>query len=225
MQNVLENLEFKTKFESIPFSQIKSQDFMPALQKTLERVQVQLDHIKKITEPSFETIMSPLDHSLAEVELLSALFWGLYHAQSTPELQKVAQSFSPMMTDFYTNVFLDEKLFIQIKKVFEKDQTALTPEQKKVLDKWYKDFSRNGILLPPSDQQSLREIDQKLAMLSLNFSNNLLSATADYILIVEQEERLKGIPSSLKFQAKEKAKLAGKSHEWHFGLDFPTYGP
>jgi peptidyl-dipeptidase Dcp len=140
-------------------------------------------------------------------------------------MQKIAQEVSPLLTEFSNDITLNADLFKRVKSVFEqKESLTLTPEQATLLDKKFKNFSRNGALLSDDKKIRLREIDTELAKLKLTYGENVLAETNNYELIITEEADLKGLPEGTIEAAKSLAK--SKNVEgWIFTLDFPSYIP
>src|SRR5690606_2872168 len=82
-----------------------------------------------------------------------------------------------------------------------------------------------GAKLTGEDADKLRQIDQKLAQLSLKFGENVLAETNKYVHFVENEEDLDGLPDGIKEAAAQIAEEKGRSGQWAFTLDYPSYIP
>jgi peptidyl-dipeptidase Dcp len=93
------------------------------------------------------------------------------------------------------------------------------------VEKTYKAFRRNGALLDESDKGKLREIDRQLARLTQDFSDNVLKATNDYLLFVDDEAAIRDLPKGTLEDAKNTAKEKGRPEAWAFSLHAPSYGP
>src|SRR5690606_34305542 len=106
----------------------------------------------------------------------------------------------------------------------QKESLGLNVEQRMLLDKKYKAFSRNGANLPDDKKQELREIDKKLSSLSLKFGENVLAETNRFELQITNEEDLAGLPDAVIEEAREIATSKGKDG-WIFTLDYPCYIP
>src|SRR5699024_8578610 len=104
------------------------------------------------------------------------------------------------------------------------DNAELNQEQKRLLNKTYKGFTRNGALLSEENKTKLREIDQSLSVLSVKFAQNVLQETNAFALNITREEQLEGLPESIKTQAAETAKSREESG-WTFTLQYPSYLP
>ncbi|MBC7557165.1 MAG: M3 family metallopeptidase, partial [Chryseobacterium sp.] len=156
---------------------------------------------------------------------ISSVFFNLNSAETSEEMQKIAQEVSPLLTEFSNDITLNEDLFKKIKSVYEqKNNLNLTAEQATLLDKKFKGFSRNGALLSEEEKIQLRKIDTELSKLKLTFSENILAETNNFQLHITKEGDLKGLPEGTIEAAKTLAK--SKNLEgWVFTLDHPSYLP
>ena len=217
---------FNTKYDTAPFSQIKLEDYKPSFIENIAAARAEIDTIVNNPEaPTFENTVAALDFSGNALDRLSSIFFNLNSAETCDEMQKIAQEVSPLLTEFGNDITLNEDLFKRIKSVFEqKDTLSLTTEQNTLLDKKYKNFTRNGALLSEDKKLKLREIDTELAKLKLTFGENVLAETNNYELIITNKDDLKGLPEGTIEAAKALAK--SKDNEgWIFTLDFPSYIP
>lgn len=218
--------KFNTKYNSAPFSQIQLSDYKPAFEACIAKAKQEIDCIIDDTKsPDFENTIAALDFAGQELDRLSSIFFNLNSAETSDEMQKIAQEVSPWLTEFSNDITLNEDLFQKIKAVYDqKDQLDLTTEQQTLLDKKYKSFVRNGALLNEEQKKKLREIDTQLAKLKLTFGENVLAETNNYQLHVINEADLQGLPEGTKEAAADLAK--SKNVEgWIFTLDFPSYLP
>ena len=217
---------FNTKFNTAPFSLIKMADYKPAFIENIAAAKAEIDTIiNNPSAPTFENTIIALDFSGNALDRLSSIFFNLNSAETSEEMQKIAQEVSPLLTEFSNDITLNEDLFKRVKAVYDqKDNLNLTPEQATLLDKKFKGFSRNGALLSEDKKLKLREIDTELAKLKLTFGENVLAETNAYQLHITKEEDLKGLPEG----TIEAAKLLAKSKDlegWIFTLDYPSYIP
>ncbi len=217
---------FNTKYETAPFSSIKNKHFKPAFEASIQAAKKEIDAIVSNTDaPTFQNTIEAIEFTGQQLDRVSAIFFNLNLAETNSEIQKIAQEISPLLSDFGNDIRLNEKLFSRIKKVYQQKKTLnLNVEQTTLLDKNYKNFSRNGANLSQKDKTSLRKIDKELAKLKLQFSENVLAETNTFELLITDESQLEGLPNG----AKEAAKLLAKAKDkkgWLITLDFPSYGP
>ncbi|OYX85194.1 MAG: peptidase M3 [Flavobacteriales bacterium 32-34-25] len=217
---------FDTKHNTAPFSQIKLEDYKPAFIENIAVAKVEIDAIINNPEaPTFENTIEALDFSGNALDRLSSIFFNLNSAETCEEMQKIAQEVSPLLTEFSNDITLNEDLFKRVKAVYEqKDRLNLSPEQATLLDKKFKNFSRNGALLSEDKKSKLREIDTELAKLKLTFGENVLAETNNYQLHLTDEKDVSGLPEGTIEAARSLAK-AQEKEGWIFTLDFPSYIP
>lgn len=215
-----------SQFDLAPFSKIKSEHFEPAFKETLRQAK---EEINKITEntatPSFENTIEALEASGEQLNRVASILFNLNSAETSTEIQQIAQQVSPWLSEFSNDLILNETLFARVKSVYEtKDSLALSTEQTKLLEESYANFSRNGANLPKDKQEQLRAIDQELAKLSLQFGEHVLAETNNFQLTVLEESKLEGLPDDAKETAAQLAKEKGLEG-FLFTLHYPSYLP
>ncbi|MEL4306546.1 M3 family metallopeptidase [Joostella sp. CR20] len=225
MANLL-NHTFTTPFQTAPFSAIKNEDFLPAIQEEINKTKAEIDAITSNTDAAtFENTIEALEFSGAQLDRITSIFFNLNSAETNEEIQKLAQQISPLLSEFGNDIRLNEALFKRVKTVWEaKDTLSLTKEQKMLLDKTYKGFARNGANLPEDKKAILRGIDKQLSQLSLKFGENVLAETNAFELHITNIEELKGLPESTLEAAADEAKSREKEG-WIFTLNYPSYLP
>ena len=217
---------FHTKYYTAPFSKIKNEDFLPAFQKGIELAKSEIDGIvNNPVQPTFENTIEALDFSGDILDRISSLFFNLNSAETSDEMQKIAQEVSPLLSEFGNDIRLNPELFARVKKVYEqRSNLNLNPEQTTLLDKKYKSFARNGANLADDKKIILREIDKELSKLSLQFGENVLAETHAFELHITNENDLAGLPEGTREAARSLAKSLEKEG-WIFTLDHPSYIP
>ena len=192
----------------------------------MEDARAEIDGItNNPSEPTFKNTIEALEFSGQQLDRISSVFFNLNAAETNEEIQKIAQEVSPLLSEFSNDITLNEALFIRVKAVYEqKDQIKLTVEQDTLLDKKYKDFSRNGANLSEDKKQRLRGIDAELSKLKLKFGENVLAETNKYQKHLTEENQLDGLPEGEKEAAAQLAKSKEKEG-WLVTLDYPSYIP
>ncbi|MDL5513726.1 M3 family metallopeptidase [Arenibacter sp. M-2] len=215
-----------TPFDTAPFSKIKNEHFKPAFLKAIEDARAEIDAIANSKEvPTFKNTIAALDFAGQQLDRVSSVFFNLNSAETNPEIQKIAQEVSPLLSEFSNDITLNEDLFKRVKAVYEqRDDLELTTEEHTLLDKKYKSFSRNGANLPTEKKKRLREIDAELSKLKLQFGENVLAETNKYEMHLTTEADLDGLPEGEKEAAAQLAKSKNKEG-WLITLDYPSYIP
>src|SRR5210317_62982 len=223
--NIL-NTPFNTPYNTAPFSKINNEDFLPAFKLQIENAKAEIDAIVTNSEaPTFENTIEALEFTGQQLDRISSIFFNLNSAETNDEIQKIAQEVSPLLSEFSNDITLNKELFKRIKLVYNlKDTLNLTTEQKTLLDKRYKSFSRNGANLSEDKKAKLREIDKELSQLKLKFGENVLAETNKFELLITNENELSGLPEGAKEAAKQLAERKEKEG-WLITLDYPSYIP
>ncbi|GFD92047.1 peptidase M3 [Alteromonas sp. KUL156] len=213
-------------FNTPPFSQIKEEDYKPAIKEAIQIAKDEIDAIVENSEaPTFENTTVALDNTGNKLDRATSIFFNLNSAETNEEIQKIAKDISPWLSEFRNDMILNEGLFKRVKTVYDQlSDLNLTPEQEMLLDKQYKSFARNGANLNETDKVELRKIDAELAKLSLQFGEHVLAETNAFELLITHEDDLAGLPESAKEAAKELANSKGKEG-WMITLDYPSYIP
>jgi peptidyl-dipeptidase Dcp len=213
-------------FNTAPFSKIENKHFKPAFIKAIETARSEIDLITaNSANPNFQNTIEALDFAGLQLDRISSVFFNLNSAETNSEIQKIAQEVSPILSEFSNDVTLNRKLFERVKAVYEhRALLKLSPEQQTLLEKKYKNFSRNGANLSKEDKKKLRNIDIELARLKLKFGENVLAETNRYELHLKDIEDLEGLPDTHIVAAAALAKERLKEG-WLITLDFPSYVP
>ncbi|MCX6271177.1 MAG: M3 family metallopeptidase [Bacteroidetes bacterium] len=220
--------EYKTPFDAPPFDKIDTSHYIPAFKKGIADQQKEIDAIvNNPAAPTFENTILAFDKSGKLLTRVGNVFYALNSANTSPALQSVARVISPLTTTHRDNINLNDKLFQRIKVIYKGlDNSKLDVYQKRVVEKYYLDFVRNGADLNEEDKVKLREINQKRSALTLKFGENLLAETnANFKLIIDNKGDLAGLPQDVIDGAAETAKKAGLEGKWVFTLQKPSLIP
>jgi Zn-dependent oligopeptidase len=226
MNNPLETTIFNTPFNAIPFEEIKLDHFLPAIKSSIKVANEELSSLTSQTdEATFENTIEKLDIIGEQLGIVSGVFFNLNSAETSEEMQKLAQEIFPLLTEHSNDVLLNEVLFERIKTVYEtKEQLELNKEASTLLDKTYKRFARNGALLQGEKKDKLRELNKGLSLTSLKFGENVLAESNSFELLLTDKKDLDGLPESAIEAAAQLAKEKEKQG-WLITLDYPSYIP
>ncbi|WP_062062129.1 M3 family metallopeptidase [Aquimarina longa] len=213
-------------FDIAPFSKITSDHFLPAIKNGIAIAKQEVNTITSNNEPpTFSNTIEALDYSGELLDRITSVFFNLNSAETTDEIQKIAQEVSPLLSEFSNDIALNLDLFKRIEVVYQqRESLMLTPEQFRLVEKRYRSFSRNGANLPEKEKEKLRKIDTELSTLSLKFGENILAETNKFEMLLTNESDLTGLPEGAKEAAKAMAKAKNKEG-WLITLDYPSYIP
>jgi peptidyl-dipeptidase Dcp len=216
-----------TPFETPPFDRIKEAHYLPAFKEGMAQQLKEIDVIINTAEPpSFANTVQALERSGALLIKVNNVFSNLTSANTNDELQKIQKEVAPLLAKHQDDIGLNPKLFQRIKAVYEqKAKLSLTPEQNRLLEKYYKDFIRGGANLDDAKKAEFRKINEELAVLTQKFGENVLKEDNNFRLVIEKQEDLAGLPPSVITAAAEAAKAKGLEGKWVFTLHKPSLIP
>lgn len=217
---------YNTPFNVPPFEKIMAKHYMPAFMQGMAEGRADIAAIADSkSTPTFANTIIPFDNAGKLLTDVSAVFFSQSSANTNDSLQKIEVDVSPLLSTYRDEILLNAPLFKRVKSVYENQATFnLTPEQKFLLENLYKSFIRNGANLNQKDQDTLKKLNQRLSVLTVKFSQNVLAETNKYKLFITKED-LKGLPESVIATAAETAKEAGQPGKWAFTTQRPSIFP
>ena len=227
--NSMENpllTESSAPFGAPEFDKIKNEHYLPAFEAGIAEAKAEIDAIvANQEEPTFENTIEAMEVSGQTLNNVAGIFFNLMEADTDDEMQQIAESVSPMLTEYSMYVSLNNDLFQRVKAVYEKkDELGLAPDQMKLLEDNYKSFVRGGANLSDEDKTLYSKWSEELSLTTLQFSKNVLAATNAYVLNITDSTKLGGLPGFVKTMAAETAAEKGLEG-WAFTLDAPSYSP
>lgn len=222
---LLEN--FTTPFGVPAFDKFKTSDYLPAIKEAIAIHDKEIEAIVNNKEkPNFKNTIEALDQSGALLNQVATIFYNLNSVITDDAMQKIAEESAPLMSKHSDNISLNKELFKRVKYVYDNRKSEkLNSEQIRLLEKNYKDFVRNGAELDDAKQSKLRDLNEKLSLLTLKFGQNVLKETNSFKLVIDNKSDLSGLPQSLIDGAADDAKAFGLEGKWVFTLQNPSVMP
>jgi peptidyl-dipeptidase Dcp len=219
--------EWETPFGTPPFDKINLEHYLPAYDAALKAQNEEIETIINNKEDAtFENTIVALDQTGLMLSKVSRVFSSMNSAMSSEELQKIAKEISPKITKHNDDINLNMDLFKRVKTVFDQKETFnLNSEQNKLLEKYYKTFTRGGINLEEETKEEFRKINEEIALLTLTFGENVLKETNRFELVIDNKEDLDGLPEASISGAAETAKEKGYDGKWVFTIHKPSMIP
>jgi oligopeptidase A len=214
-------------FSSLPrFDLIRPEHVTPAIDQLIAHAR---DVVTQLEAPSdavtWDNFVVPLEEATEQFGRAWGVVNHLNHVVDTPELRAVYNENQPKVTEFFTELGQNEALFDKYKQLHASPEFAgLSAARKRIVDNALRDFRMGGAELPQQQKERFAEIQEQQAALSTRFSENVLDATNDFKLLVEDEAELAGLPDDAKAAARAAAERDGKAG-WQFSLHFPSYFP
>ena len=190
---------YNTPHDTAPFHLIKIEHYEPALLEGMKEQNEEIDAIVNNPEaPTFQNTIVALEKSGALLDRVTTVFGNLMSAETSDEMQELAEKMMPVLSEHSNNISLNEKLFARIKAVYEqKDQLQLKGEDAQLLQKTYDSFVRSGANLTGEAKEKFRQLNTELSILTLRFSQNLLKET-NVLCIVNTKKKAQKIYKAIK---------------------------
>jgi oligopeptidase A len=214
-------------FSGLPrFAEIKPEHVTPAIDLLIGQARDVVKQLEQLSDDvSWASFVAPLDDAAERLGRAWGVVSHLNNVMDTPELRATFNENQPKITEFWTSVGQNEALFAKYKALKASPEFAtLSDARKKLVENALRDFRLGGAELPPERKERFADIQEEQAALSTRFSENVLDATNDYKLLVENEADLDGVPDDVKQAARALAESEGKQG-WQFTLHFPSYYP
>ena len=218
------------------FNEIKPEHVSPALDSLLtEGKQIIEALASNNNAPAWQGFALKLEDLDEKISRAWSQVGHMNAVVNSPELREAYNTNLAKLTDFYSDLAQDERLYAKYKAIHASaDFVKLNPAQQKIISNEVRDFKLGGAELPAKDKIRFKAISEELSKLASKFEENVLDTTNEFALYIEDKTELAGIPDDVLQAAKEAAeadkKLAAKAGNenkgaYKFTLHFPSYLP
>ena len=208
-----------------PFDTLNPKENIKVLEQVLADAKTNIDSLATQENPTWQSLMLPL----AEIdESISRLWSPVSHLHSvcdTEDIRPVYEQGIQIMTQWGTWIAGHQGLFKAI-EVLSQSETfnSLSEAQQTAITNTLRDFKLAGSALEGRAKERFAEIKMRLAELSTTFSQHVLDATNSFTLLIDDKDKLAGLPESIIEGAAQRAKEDNKQG-YLFTLDIPSYLP
>ena len=218
--------EWNTPFQTPPFNSIKTEHYKPAMLYAIEQAKQEVNAIiVNRARPDFENTIVALERAGGLLNRISGVFFNINECMTSDQLQQIYMEIIPDLTAYGNDVSMNPLLFAKVKEVYDqRDDIALTTEQRMLLEKTYKSFIRSGALLEGAAKEEYRKVSEELSMLTNQYQMNVLAEQNAFFLNITNKKDLAGLPDYVIAAAREEAK-ARKQKGWTFTLQYPSFSP
>jgi peptidyl-dipeptidase Dcp len=202
-------------YDAPRFDVIKDTDFQAAIEAGMVQDSADYDAIAKDpATPTFDNTITAMEKAGQLLNRANQLFQNLVQSNSTEVLQKVNQEEAPRLQAHTDSIFLNPKLFARVKALYDGRETLnLKPEQKFLLERYYRKFVHAGAQLSDADKAKLTDLNGKIATLQAQYLDKLLAAGDAGALVVDSKAELDGLSDAeiaVTAEAAKARKLEGK---------------
>jgi len=209
-------------FSDLPlFDRIQPDDAAPAMDVLLADANQALE---TVTAPEFPADWLAIARVLdVATERLGRAWGAISHLNAvadTPELRAAYNEALPRVTEFWTRLGADERLYAKYKAI---DVASLNPEQRQAHLNAVRNFVLSGAELQGAARERFAQIQERHAEVTQKFSENALDAT-DAFAYYASEDELAGVPADVVQAARQGAEAEGQAG-YRLTLKMPCYLP
>jgi len=198
-----------------PWDKLDPELFPDAFAKGMAEVKAEVQAvIDNPAAPTFENTHVPMQLAGESMERVFAL-WGVQTSnKSNDRVEDIDAEWSPKLTTFYTELFLEPKLFARYKAVYDKrNSSGLNAQQIRIVERSYEEMVRDGANLSPANKAKLVGLNSKLEGLFSTFSSKLLGDEKLYTYVTDKAE-LDGLAPGFVASLASAAEAQGKPGQW-----------
>ncbi len=194
-----------------PFQQIRPEHFESAFDVAMRAQMAEIDAIANQAQPpTFENTVEALDRCGRLFSRIDLLFGNLTVSDTNPALQAVERDMAPRLAAHENAIYLHDGLFERIAALdARRQELGLDDESLRLLERVHLDFVLAGARLPPHSRRRYREMTEQLADLMTRFAQNLLADESRWLLQLEGEADLAGLPDFVRSAARVAAQQRG----------------
>jgi len=206
-------MPWTTPFEMPPFDRIAIAHFVPAFDRSfaIDRKEIAAIASAKAA-PTFANTIDALERSGDALDRISSVFFNLAATDTNPDIQAIERALAPRFAKHSMRVYQDATLFARVDALFKKrKKLKLSQEQERVLERYHRAFVKAGAGLEPKAKKRMAAIAQRMSVLGTRFSQNLLADEQAFVMVLESESDLAGLPEAVRAAAAQTAKDHGHS--------------
>jgi oligopeptidase A len=205
-----------------PFPRIRPEHIEPAVRATLSEARARIGEIAARTDPTFATVVEPLEELQHRLARTWAPVSHLNAVLNSEALRAAYNTCLPLLSAHQTDLAQSEPLYRAYRAIESREGAALDPVQRRVLEHALRDFRLAGVGLGAADKQRFKDVMLQLTGLQARFEENVLDATNGWSYPLTDAAQLSGLNETLIDQARRRAHDRGLDG-WILTLDQPTY--
>ncbi len=200
-----------------PWDKVDVTKFRSLFDHAIDEATKEVDAIANSDDvPTFENTIVALEQAGRSLSRLLTLFDVHTSNLNVGEVPEIEKEVSPKLAAYDDSVTQNAKLFGRIQRVYESDEykNRLNTAQKRLAEDYFKRFVRNGAKLSSEQKSRLSAINQRLATLFTEFSQNVLADEEKYVTWISDAKQLSGLPEDVRQAMAAAAREKGKNDQW-----------
>jgi peptidyl-dipeptidase Dcp len=214
-------------FHLPPFDKIKDADFAPAFEAGMAEHRKEIDAIAHLdAAPTFDNTVVAMERAGRTLTRVVKTFFNLGASNTDEAMEKIEAEMAPKLSAHQDAILLDAALFARVDAVYkQRNELGLDPESVQLVERYENMFVRAGARLSDADKATLKKLNEELSTLSTRFRQNVLAATKEGAVVVDDVKQLDGLSPEQIGAAAEAAKARGMEGKWLITLQNTTIQP
>ena len=210
-----------------PFDRVSNADYRPGFTEGMRQQREEVRQIVDHPAPAdFENTIVALERSGMMLNRVSSVFFNLNASNTDAQMLEIDSEIAPKLQAHDDAIFLDPALFARVDAVYrQRAALNLDPESLQLLNRYYIEFVRAGARLADADKARLRDINGELSSLTTLFKQNVLKATKNGAVVVDDPAQLDGLSTVQIGAAAAAAEARGLAGKWVIALQNTTNQP
>ena len=214
-------------FQLPPFDRIRDADYRPAFEAGMDE---QLGEVSAIAHnsapPTFANTILALERAGRLLDRVETTFSNLNACNTDPQMQQIDTDMAPRLTAQRDAIHLNAALWSRVDALYNRRESLhLDPESLQLLTRYHTLFVRAGARLSDAQQARLKDLNKQISALTTRFKQNVLKATADGAVIVDDVAELDGLSAEQVGAAAAAASARGLTGKWLIALQNTTNQP
>ena len=105
-------------FYYAPFNQIINSYYLTSIRHGINELKSEIDTILSNKNTTFKNTIEALDYSGLKLDRITSIFFNINAAETSKEIQDIAVTLSPELSELKNYILLNDKLYKKVKTVY-----------------------------------------------------------------------------------------------------------
>ncbi|MFK7802625.1 MAG: M3 family metallopeptidase [Anaerolineae bacterium] len=218
--------------ERPPFDKIKTEHIVPGIETLLAESEAALQELETSNPSSWEELAHPIEAIEDRLSRVWNVVSHLNSVKNSPELREAYEEAQPKIVVFGNRMNQSRPIYDAFCRLGDSDAwDSFDSAQKRIIEKTIQSATLAGVGLDGADKERFNEISEKMAGLTTKFSNNILDATKEFVMLLTDKADMAGLSDSYLEMAAQSAVRRGheeataEAGPWAITLDGPASLP